>query len=187
MIGNGRTALSGGAWTNDSYIGRCGLGDVASGRFAANNTAGSAGFLTAYSQILGIENPYGDVWERVASLISDHAVYVKGLPPYNYASIAGWDRLTDHNGAGINLPTSNGYAGTPHSGLGIVLPADVTGGSTTKMADYFYQDTGLRVFLVGGNADRGAGAGAFCWYAHGSAATTGAAVGGRLCFKKLAA
>ncbi len=187
MIGNGRTALSGGAWENDSYIGRCGLGDPASGYSGANNTSGTAGFLTAFSQVLGVENPYGDVWERVASLINDHAVYVKGLPPYDYASIAGWSRLTNHNNIGITLPTTNGYAGAPHSGLGIVLPADVTGSSTTKMADYFYQATGLRVFLVGGSASHGANAGSFCWRASTSATHTLAMIGGRLCFKKLAA
>jgi len=175
MIGAGRTGKSG-TWTNGSNIGALGLGD-------ANSFYSSAS--AEYAQVLGIENPYGNVWERVASLISGHAVYVKGLPPYNYTTVSGWDRLLNHDGTGINLPTSDGYAGTPHSGLGIVLPADVTGSSTTKMADYFYQNTGLRVFRVGGLADHGANAGSFFWSASAAATNTGANVGGRLCFKKL--
>jgi hypothetical protein len=82
------------------------------------------------------------------------------------------------------LPTSNGYGGKPHSGLGIVLPADVTGSSSTKMTDYFYQEAGLRIFRVGGSASGGAGAGPFGWGAYGAASAAGAYVGGRLCFKK---
>jgi len=81
------------------------------------------------------------------------------------------------------LPTSNGYGGKPHSGLGIVLPADVTGSSSTKMTDYFYQAAGLRVFLVGGSATYGTSAGPFYWYAYYAASATYANIGGRLCYK----
>jgi hypothetical protein len=184
MVGNGRTTLSGGDWLNDSYIGRCGLGDAAGGYHSAVQAGGTDGYLTDYSQVLGIENTYGNVWDRVASLVSDYAVYYKTKPPFNYSSVAGWTRLLNAVGDGVLLPTSNGYGGKPHSGLGIVLPADVTGSSSTKMTDYFYQAAGLRVFRVGGSANNGASAGPFYWYAFSAASTARADVGGRLCFKK---
>jgi hypothetical protein len=179
MIGEGRTGLSGGDWVNDSYIGPCGLADAVSGYYGNSNQS--------YSSILGIENPFGHIWERVASLISDWDVYVKGTPPFDYSATTGWDRLTDHNDVGVTLPSSNGYGGTPHSGLGFVLPADITGSSSSRFSDYYYQDSGLRVFIVGGSARHGTSAGPFYWLAHNSAASTSAYIGGRLCFKKLAA
>ena len=185
IVGSGRSGLSGGAWENDSYIGPLGLGDASGCYYSAVQNGGSAGYLTDYAQVLGVENPWDHVWERVVSLISDHAVYAKADPPYDYSATTGWTRLLDSYGNGITLPTSNGYAGTPHSGLGIVLPADVTGGSTSGMFDYFYQDSGLRVLRVGGSANSGVAAGPFYWSAAGSAASAGAAFGGRLCFKKV--
>ena len=145
---------------------------------------GTDGYLTDYAQVLGVENTYGNVWDRVASLVSDYAVYYKTKPPYNYGSVSGWTRLLNAVGDGLLLPTSNGYAGKPHSGMGIVLPADVTGSSSTKMTDYFYQAAGLRVFLVGGYADDGTYAGPFFWYATDAASDASASIGGRLCFKK---
>lgn len=183
IVGAGRISLSSGLWENDSYIGATGLGDVTSGFFSANSTAGSAGFLTAYSQCLGIENSWGNVWERVAALVSDGAIYY-GNPPYNYTTVAGFTRLLDAAGLGINLPTANGYAGKPHSGLGLALPADVTGSSSAGMFDYYYYASGLRVPLVGGYSDDGAAAGPVCWGASGAAAYAGAELGGRLCFER---
>jgi hypothetical protein len=142
------------------------------------------GYLTDYAQVLGVENTYGNVWERVASLVSDYAVYYKTKPPFNYESVTGWTRLLNAVGAGLLLPTSNGYAGRPHSGPGIVFPADVTGSSSTMMTDYFYQAAGLRVFLVGGSATSGASAGPFYWYASSAASSSFANIGGRLTYKR---
>lgn len=184
MVGNGRTALTDGGWTNDANIGRCGLGDAAGGYHSAVQQGTTLGYLTDYSQVLGIENTYGNVWDRVVSLVNDYAVYYKTKPPFNYASVTGWTRLLNAVGAGLLLPTSSGYAGKPHSGMGIILPADVTGSSSTKMTDYFYQAAGLRVFLVGGIATDGTYAGPFDWTAGSAASNMTARVGGRLCFKK---
>jgi hypothetical protein len=183
MVGNGRTGLSGGDWLNDSYVGRCGLGDATGGYHSAVQAGGTDGYLTDYSQVLGVENTYGNVWDRVASLVNDHAVYYKTKPPYDYSSVTGWSRLVDALGDGITLPDTNGYAGVPHSGLGLVLPADVTGSSSTKMTDYLYQAAGLRVFRVGGFAYSGPGAGPFDWVADSAASYAHAGIGGRLCFK----
>jgi len=183
MVGDGRTALTDGGWLNDGNIGRCGLGDAAGGYHSAVQQGTTLGYLTDYSQVLGVENTYGNVWDRVASLVSDYAVYYKTKPPFNYGSVSGWTRLLNAVGDGLLLPTSNGYAGKPHSGLGIVLPADVTGSSFTQRTDYFYQAAGLRVFRVGGSASSGTAAGPFYWHAGNAASNTDAFFGGRLCFK----
>ena len=184
MVGDGRTALTDGGWTNDVNVGRCGLGDAAGGYHSAVQQGTTLGYLTDYSQVLGIENTYGNVWDRVVSLVNDYAVYYKTKPPFNYASVTGWTRLLNAVGAGLLLPTSSGYAGKPHSGMGIILPADVTGSSSTKMTDYFYQAAGRRGFLVGGYATGGSNAGPFSWSSNNAASSANAYIGGRLCFKK---
>lgn len=184
IVGAGRINLSGGDWINGSYIGPTGLGDVSSGYASAVQAGGTAGWLTDYSQVLGVENPWGHVWKRCASLVSDWQVYTKSGPPYDYTTTAGWDRLLDAAGQGITLPGVNGYGGKPHSGPGMILPADVTGSSSTRMHDYFYQASGLRVLLLGGGAADGASAGPFYVNASAAAAPASATIGGRLCFKK---
>jgi hypothetical protein len=188
MVGNGRASLSGGAWENDSYIGKCGLGDAASGYYGAVSNGGSAGYLTDVSTLLGVENAWGNVWKRNAALCSDNVVHYKPLPPYDYGSVAGWTALLDAAGSGVTLPDTSGYGGVPFSGLAFGLPQDVTGTSSTRMADYFYANTGgsgLRVPLVGGHAYRGVAAGPFCVAASYSATLAATDVGGRLCFKKV--
>lgn len=186
VCGAGRINLTGSNWINDELIGRIGLGDAVPGYFSSVQAGGSAGYLTDYSQCLGIENCWGNVWERVSSLVSDGALYYKPQPPYDYSTVTGWTRLLDASGAGITLPLTNGYAGVPHTGIGLVLPKDVTGSSSTRMRDYYYYNSGLRVLLVGGNSNYGAAAGPFCWSANHAASSASSNIGGRLCFKKAA-
>jgi len=143
----------------------------------------AAGYLTDYAQVLGVENPWGNVWERVASLVSDGALYYKD-PPYDYTLLTDWTRLLDAAGQGIDLPKANGYGGRPHSGLGMVLPADLAGSSAAGMYDYSTYAGGLRVLRVGGSAGNGAVSGPFCWSAYGAASFADAGIGGRLCFER---
>jgi hypothetical protein len=184
VVGDGRVSISGGSWTNGSNIGKCGLGDTPSGYHSASEAANDP--ATSYCQVLGIENPWGNVWERVASLNNNGDVHYKDDPPYNYTATTDWTRLLDAAGQGITLPTSNGYAGTPHTGLGLSLPADVTGSSSSGMFDYYQYASGLRVPLVGGHATNGAQAGPFYVYAVYAATVTHANVGGRLAYVKRA-
>lgn len=186
VCGAGRINLTGSNWINDELIGRLGLGDAVPGYYSAVQAGGTAGYLTDYSQCLGVENSWGNVWDRVASLVSDGELYYKPQPPYNYAAVTGWTRLLDAAGAGITLPLVSGYAGVPHNGIGIVFPKDVTGSSSTRMRDYYSYASGLRVLRVGGFSYNGSYAGPFCWSASDAASTTYSAFGGRLCFKKAA-
>ena len=186
IVGDGRINITVGDWVNGERIGKCGLGDASAGYASAVQNGGSAGYDTDHSMVFLIENPWGNVWKRVASLVNSGALYYKPQPPYDYGSTSGWTRLQDALGTDITLPQASGWAGTPHSGLGMVLPSDVTGSSSTKMHDYYYYSSGLRVLRVGGHADSGSLAGPFSWSAYGAASNTVAHVGGRLCYKKAA-
>lgn len=188
IVGNGRINQSGGDWVNGEYIGAQHF-DLAGG-YASAVQNGADTYDTDYSQVFGVYNPWGNVWKRVSSLVSDGAVYYMpsaGTPPYSYGSTSGWTMLQDALGADITLSQTTGWAGTPHSGLGMVFPSDVTGSSSTKMHDHYYYGSGLRVLLVGGRADRGSYAGPFYWSTYPAASYTHAYIGGRLCFKKAAA
>ena len=186
IVGAGRSNLSGGTWINGSYIGKCGLGLAAYDYYGAVQVGTTGGYATDYSFVLGVENPWGNVSERVTALVSDHDFYYKPQPPYDYTNVSGWTRLQTVLGVNITLPATEGHGGIPFSGLGIVLPSNVAGSSSTKMRDYYYQDAGLRVWLVGGASADGATAGPFCWYAYRAASYTSTTFGGRLCFKKAA-
>ena len=59
------------------------------------------------------------------------------------------------------MPSSNGWQDTLEQvGTGF-FPASVGAGSTTKITDYYYQNSGYRVMLLGGDANDGANNGAF--------------------------
>jgi hypothetical protein len=185
-VGAGRINLTGGTWTNGSNIGKCGL-SLASAYpyFSAVQAGTTSGYATDYSFVLGVENPWGNVWKRIGGvLISDGAFYYKAAPPYDYTTTTGWTRLTDVDGNGVTLPTSSGYGGKPWSGRSVVLPKDVTGASSARMRDYYYYASGLRVLLVGGFSTAGTSAGPFCWDAGAAASSAASGIGGRLVYKK---
>ncbi|NTU49423.1 MAG: hypothetical protein HGA87_00755 [Desulfobulbaceae bacterium] len=189
VVGDGRINLSGGTWTNGSYIGKCGLSLASQAFYGAVQNGTTAGYATDYSHVFGIENLWGNVWTRVASLVNSGAVYYNpsaASPSYNYATTTGWTRLLDAGGTGITLPTSSGYGGVPHTGTGLCIPADVTGSSSTKMRDSYAYDSGLRVLIAGGSSNDGAGAGPFDWGAFTAASFTFSGVGGRLTYKQAA-
>lgn len=97
----------------------------------------------------GIEDIFGNVWEWVDGvLINDHRGYVC-VDPGKYT-----DTVTaDYKALSYENAKSNNYAG--ELGFDSNYPfaefaVDVTGGSTTKYCDYYYQNTGLRAPCVGG-------------------------------------
>lgn len=112
----------------------------------------------------GVENIFGNVWkwvdginikDRIAYICKDHSEYVsdKFEDPYKALSYVNAD--------------ANGWAKT----LGFDpdepffrFPTEVGGSSSTYMDDYYYQNTGNRVALVGGAFTFGAGVGLWYWY-----------------------
>ena len=175
MIGAGRTALSGGTWIADSYIGKCGksLGDGNSTNSVS--IGGSSGYLTDYMTYRGIENFFGNVWKWVDGInINNHIPYVS-----NDDSDFQDDTTLNYTDLNVTLPADNNYQQTLLSQGRGFLPATV-GGTTTKITDDYYQSTGWRVVRLGGSAYHGGGAGAFCVKANGGSTAYGAHISGRL-------
>ncbi len=111
----------------------------------------------------GVENIFANIWQFVdginikdhlAYICKDHSQYVsdKFVEPYKPLAYTNAD--------------ANGWAKT----LGLDVdepffrfPTAIGGGSSNYMSDYYYQNTGNRVALVGGDFGSGAGDGLWYW------------------------
>lgn len=133
----------------------------------------------------GIESPWGDMWQFVDGLnISDLQAWVcRNADQYASNVFASpYEKVGYVNG------NTNGYL--KYKGFDKLypfaeLPKEVGGDSATYYSDYYYQSTGQRIALVGGNWNSGSGGGLSCWSLSFSSAGAGALVGGRLLKKAL--
>jgi len=162
MIGAGRTALSGGSWVKDSYIGVTGKSNVDGNGTNSVSLGTTNGHLTDYMTYRGIENFFGNVWKWVDGInINDNVPYVSNTDT-DFAD----DTVTDYTDLGITLPNTNGYQKTLEQQSRGFLPASVGGtgvGSSTYITDYYLQSIDWRVVLLGGHAHYGASAGVAYW------------------------
>jgi hypothetical protein len=130
----------------------------------------------------GIEDIFGNVWEWVdGALINDNLGHVC-LDPSKYGDAITSDFIplgyTNHNANGY--PGEMGYDEQfPHA----QWPINVTGGTTTKYCDYYYQNTGLRAPAVGGLFSYGSIAGLFSWVLSFSPSYADVYFGARLLFR----
>ena len=173
MIGAGRTALSGGTWIADSYIGLTGLsiGDGNGTNAVQNGT--TTGYLTDYMTYRGIENLYGNVWKMIDGITWDGTWtdQTTPMPVYvtnnsSYFADQGSTNLThlcDATNIGAGL---TGYISNIENVNGFIPSSIIDGSSTKYLCDYYYQysESGRdywRVVLVGGHASHGGRAGVF--------------------------
>ena len=135
----------------------------------------------------GIENPFGSVWQFVDGVnITDNQAWVcKDAGQYASNVFASpYEKLSY-----VNL-NANGY-GPVEMGYDTDLPfaefaTSVTGGSTSKYyCDYYYQDSGSRIALFGGNWYDRLTAGLSCWYLYNNSSYSYIYFGGRLIHKPL--
>ena len=174
MIGEGRTALSGGTWAADSYIGQCGKSN-ADGN-GTNSVGGNSN--NAYMTYRGIENFFGNVWTFIDGFnVNDNVPYVSNTDT-EFAD----DTVTNYTDLGVTLANANGYQDTLEQIRRGFLPASVGASSSTKITDYYYQAAGWRVLLCGGGAGNGSGAGVFCVSAGSGSSVAYVYFGARLCF-----
>jgi len=175
MIGQGRTQLSGGTWTKDSYIGVTGKSN-ADGN-GTNSVDGNTN--AAYMTYRGIENFFGNIWKWVDGInVNDNVPYVS-----NDDTVFADDTAAGYTALGITLANANGYQVLLEQQARGFLPAsaDGSGSSSTYITDYYYQNTGWRVVMLGGAATYGAAAGVAAWLASVASTYADVNLGGRLC------
>lgn len=171
MIGVGRTELSGGSYTADSYIGKCGksLGDGNGTNSVGGNTN------AAYMTYRGCENFFGNIWKFL------DGININNRNPYVCNNDADFqdDTETGYTDLGVTMPVTNNYQQTLHlQGRGL-LPATI-GADTGKITDYYWQAAGWRVVSLGGAAENTTRAGIFTFLAQDDFTFDDVASGGRL-------
>lgn len=153
----------------------------------ANFVGGTEDLNTQVMSYRGIENWYGHIWKWLDGANVHNSPANKSRlylceDPANFAD----DTDTNYEIFGL-LPEADGYGGEPLGIAGGIYPANVTGSSTTGLCDYYYTtfdsnpDDGWHVVDLGGNADSGVTAGAFCVPSGNVSSSGNSRIGGRLC------
>ena len=154
-------------------------GIAASSGSLANNTNGKNPF-----HYRRIENVWGNIWQFVDGInINARQVWVCK----NAAQFASNLFASPYEQLGYVNKNADGYV--KYMGYDAVLPfaefpVDV---SANFYKDYYYQNTGQYIAVVGGGWDYGGFAGLWLWALNNSSANAGAHVGGRLCAKEVSA
>lgn len=173
MIGEGNTKYAAWPGSPPSLTGLSN-GD-GNGTGNQSTVGGDAGDYMVYR---GIENLYGHIYKWVDGInINDNVPYVCDDPD-DFAD----DTVTGYTDLGVTLAAADGYGNTLAAISAGFLPVSVGAGSGTKLCDYYYQSTGWLVARLGGYADGGLLAGAFCWSLRHDSSTSLSVIGSRLCF-----
>ena len=130
----------------------------------------------AFMSYRGIENWYGHIWKYVDGINTlDYMSWVSN----NRSSFAD-DTVVGYTSIGVLNAAADGYQNTLTNTSRGFLPASVGAGSSTKIGDYYWRNTGWRVAHSGGNAIDGDVAGGLALFLHYGASVAGQAIGGRL-------
>ena len=145
---------------------------------ATGNLSNGNGVVGSYMSYRGIENLYGHLWKWVDGInINNNIPYVSNTDT-NFAD----DTATNYVNLGVTLINANGYPATLEQQSRGFLPASVGASSSTKITDYYYQNSGWRVAKLGGNALNGDNAGTLYWTLYYDSGYLYRDIAGRLCF-----
>lgn len=145
------------------YIGTNGLDDV--------NYRGIEGFHGKNFRFIDGVN----IKDCVVHYANSTADYADGVYDGKYRAV------------GYTNGLANGYVsafGYDKKAPWVMFPTAAAGGSTTYISDYYYQDTGERLLLIGGNFTFGDSAGLFCFRCYGDFSFSGLTYGSHLLIKK---
>lgn len=192
---NSQTKLGAGN-TNGSYLGAssnqndsphtiAGASNTTFADASSNGTQPSASAKpgTAYMSYRGVENLFGNCWTWADGINVNIGAAGKVHYTNNHTHFAD-DTATNYTEIASAYPTGSGYIKDILSGVGFgFLGSSNSGGSsTTFLTDYHYASASLsRVVFVGGAANDGAFAGAFCVYSATAAGFSARGFGARLC------
>lgn len=128
----------------------------------------------------GIENIFGNVWQFVDGInIKDYHSYVCTNPDEYVSDVF----ETPYKELGYVNANTNGYAmalGYDKENPLFALTTEVGGGSSTYITDYYYQNLGNRIALVGGNYYNGTYAGLWSWNMGDTSSNASYDIGARL-------
>lgn len=144
------------------------------------------------SNFLGLEDCYYGKYELVQGIniidrqwiVYDGGLKVNtdlsGLTSAGYTNVR---QIVASSSSNTAASSSNWITGIAHGEYADIMPTYVSGGSdTTYYADYYYQNTGNRIFARSGYSGDGSYCGVFCSYAYFDSSSSHSAVGSRLGF-----
>lgn len=191
MIGAGLTNFGSANWLNWSNYNPIevtglsnSLGNVSGGVDNGANALGS------YMSYRAIEHFWGDEWtwvDGINILFGSGDDYTGQPHVSNKDTDFADDTTTNYTALSGTVPgkvggvAQNGYQKTLGQQRRGFLPTSVGGSSSTYITDYYYQNTGWRVALLGGYADYGAHAGVACWHLYHSSGHAYRDIAGRVC------
>ena len=162
-------------WSGASVTGTC------------DNLTGMNGWntLTDCVKMLGIENPYGNVFKWIDGVyFSGSTIYAHRLPQ-DYA-----DSATNASSLGFARPTTFTYISALKSGTSTAVQSYVysavnSGSATTYVGDYNYYSSSGVVLYAGGSWSSASNAG--LWYLNGgnAASSSASGIGARLSYRPL--
>lgn len=131
----------------------------------------------------GEENFWGNIWKWVDGLtMYDHIPYVCDDFAFEESKKTG-----NYKEVGFTAAGENGYInafGYDEAYDWLFIPSEVGNGASTSVpvGDYYYQNTGYRVAMLGGYWNHGAIAGGFSLYVSNAPSNRNRFIGGRLAY-----
>jgi hypothetical protein len=128
----------------------------------------------------GIENIFANIWQWVdginikdhlAYICKDHSKYASDKFDGDYKPLAYTNCDTNGNPKTLGLDVDEPF---------FRFPTAIGGGTSTYMCDYYWQDTGNRVALVGGGFSDGANDGLWSWNLSNTSSNAGWNFGARV-------
>lgn len=128
----------------------------------------------------GIENIFANIWQWVdginikdhlAYICKDHSKYASDKFDGDYKPLAYTNCDTNGNPKKLGLDVDEPF---------FRFPTEIGGGTSTYMCDYYWQNTGNRVALVGGNFSYGANDGLWYWHFNNASSSAYWGIGARV-------
>ncbi len=130
----------------------------------------------------GMEDIYGNIFQFVDGInIQNNQAYVCDDPSQYQSDIftGCYQQIGYKNANSI----ANGYIKKLEYDVNhpiISFPTEIGGSENTYISDYYWQTSGNKIALVGGDWDRDSRAGLWCWLMNGISSSAGASIGARL-------
>lgn len=126
---------------------------------------------------LFVENAWGSVWEFVDDVVVKDRVVYAGQRGTVDDTVANMENL------GITLPSTNGYVSDIQTDARVWGMAKAVGGTaTTGLTDYYYQNSGERLVISGGDWSYTSSAGVGCADCYYSLSSSDSHIGARLAY-----
>ena len=123
-----------------------------------NIDSGDLLHVSSWMSYRGIENWYASMYKFIDGVNIRERVYFVYNNPATFAD----DVFTgDYISTGITSASVNGFISNMSSSNKGFIPSEAVGSNSTKVPDYFTQNTGNTIVLFGGSADYGLLAGGF--------------------------